>query len=385
MSKRLCSFFLALILFVPLLLPHSTASNVVYVAVNNAMLPITDAMPIRSDGLWYVDYRCFTGGDLGINASYNPDSQTLALYTWDDTLAFDLTAGTATNISTDTTYKRWAFHSNGTIYVPVQFVTSQFQMSYSYISSVNVIRIKSNSTVRDSVFAYIAKDEIPRLIERYESAKAQAESEKNTQSSPSTPSTSDSEEAVTVYLTFDVGTNTDCDAILNTLKRYNARATFFLFGSAIPMHDDSIRKMAVHGHALGITAMGSSSTFLQSVDSMKKDLRITNDRLFDTCYIKSRLVRVPGGSSTLSDEQADALIAGGYRYWDWDLDVSSMSLKRFRNAITAKSDPIVIRFDASERSTKNLASFLTYLNENNYKTETLSVLTSPRNARHDKR
>lgn len=385
MSKRLCSFFLALFLLVPFLLPYSTASNVVYVAVNNAMLPITDAMPIRSDGLWYVDYRCFTGSDLGINGSYNPDSQTLALYTWNDTLAFDLTAGTATNISTDTTYKRWAFHSNGTIYVPVQFVTSQFRMSYSYISSVNVIRIKSNSTVRDSVFAYIAKDEIPRLIERYEAAKAREEAEQNAQSSQTTPNTPESEETITVYLTFDVGANTNCNAILNTLKRYHANATFFLFGSAISTHDDAIRKMAVQGHALGITAMGSSSAFLQSVDSMKKDLSATNDRLFDTCYIKSRLVRVPGGSAALSDDQANALIASGYRYWDWDLDASSMSLKRFRNAITAKSDPIVIRFDASENSAKNLASILAYLNENNYKTETLSLLKPPRNARRDKR
>ncbi|MBE6915965.1 MAG: hypothetical protein E7471_04955 [Ruminococcaceae bacterium] len=382
MLKRLCSVFLILALMIPALVPRSTASGDVYVAVNNAMLPITDSMPIKSDGLWYIDYRCFTGGELGISGSYNADSQILTLYTWDNTLVFDIAKGTATNVTSDTSYRRKTFRSNGTIYVPANFVANQLDVRYSFISSVNVIRIKADNTVNDSVFAYIAKDEIPRLRARYEESKKQTTSSEE----PSKPIIEEDEKQKTVYLTFDVGTNTDLSAILKSLRRYNTKATFFLFGSAIPMQEDEIRAAAVDGHSFGISAMNSVSAFLKSDVSVTNDLAETNDLLFETCFQKSRLVRIPGGSPALSDAQVEALIASGYRYWDWDIDASSMSLSRLTSSLSAKnSDTIIIRFDASASSTKNLASLLSYLKKNNYRSASISLLMPPQNARQDKR
>ena len=381
MLKRLCSVFLILALTLPILMPKTTASGDVYVAVNNAMLPITDSMPIKSDGLWYIDYRCFTGGELGISGSYNADSQTLTLYTWDNTLVFDIAKGIATNVTSDTTYRRMTFRSNGTIYVPAKFVANQLDVRYSFISSVNVIRIKADNTVNDSVFSYIAKDEIPRLRERYENSKNQTTPSGDT----STPSTED-ETKKTVYLTFDVGTNTNLDSILKTLRRYNVKATFFLFGSAIPMHEGAIRQAAVDGHSFGVSAMNGVSAFLKSDASVTNDLAATNDLLFKTCYQKSRLVRIPGGSSALSDSQTEALIASGYRFWDWDIDASSLTFKRLSSALASRNDnAIVIRFDASASSTKNLASLLSYLKKNNYRTASISLLLPPQNQRQDQR
>lgn len=381
MKKRLCSLFLIFSLLLPALVPHSIASSDVYVAINNAMLPITDAKPISSGGLWYIDYRCFTSGDLGISSSYNPDSQTLTLYTWDNTLVFDIAKETAKNHTTDKTYRRSTLRSNGTIYVPAKFVCNQLNVRYSFISSVNVIRIKSNSTVNDNVFAYIAKDELPRLIAQYEASKAESPSQNNPTTSPS----SGEEEAKTVYLTFEVGTNTDCSSILNTLRRFNAKATFFLFGSAIPAHRDSIRQMAINGHALGISAPGATSVFLESDTSVVSGLAETNELLFQTSYQKSRLVRIPGGSSVLSNAQANAVVSAGYRYWDWDIDASAMSNQRLRNLVAASGDSVVIRFDASATSTKSLSNLLSYLKSNNYRTAVISFLKTPQNQRQDLR
>ncbi len=380
MSKRIFALLLVIVFILPIF-PHSNASGETYVAVNNSLLPITDAMPIKSDGIWYVDYRCFTDSELSINGSYNPDSQTLALYNWDYTLAFDLVAGTATNTTTDNTYKQWAFPSNGTIYVPARFVATQFGMTYSYIQSVNVLRIKTTSTLQDSMFAYIARDEIPNLIDRYNASKPQTPETKP--SSPSNTEDEDEKETKTAYLTFDVGSETDCAKILSALRRANAKATFFIFGSAISAQDDAIREIATAGHTLGITAFAGAAEFLKSSESMKTDLSATNDLLFQVCYTKSRLVRIPGGSSNLSDEQANALTASGYRYWDSDLNASSMSMRRFRTALDSKGDTVVIHFDASKNSVQNLASILSHLKENHYIITPISLLTTPRNARND--
>ena len=385
MAKRALALLLTLFFLLPLF-PHSVASGDTYVAVNNAMLPITDAMPIKSDGLWYIDYRCFTDSELSVNGSYNPDSQTLALYTWDYTLAFDLVKGTATNTTTDNTYKQWAFRSNGTIYVPARFVATQLGMTYSYIQSVNVVRIKTTSTLQDSMFAYIAKDEIPNLIDRYNASRPQTQTpEKDPDSSSSSTTEEENEKEKTVYLTFDVGNETDCSKILSALRRANAPATFFIFGSAIQSQDDAIRQIATHGHTLGISAFGSTSEFLKSADSVKTDLAATNDLLFQVCYTKSRLVHIPGGSAKLTDEQANALAGSGYRYWDGDLDASALSMRRFRTALESKGDTIVIHFDASKNSAQNLTSILSHLKENNYSIKPITLLTTPRNARRDTR
>jgi len=427
MTKRILAFLLTLIFLFPLF-PHSVAVGNTYVAINNVLLPITDAMPIKSDGVWYIDYRCFTDGDLGVNGSYNPDSQTLALYTWDYTLAFHLMSGTATNKTTDNTYKQWAFHSNGTVYVPAKFVARQLGMTYSYIQSVNVLRIKTSSVLQDSMFAYIARDEIPRLIERYNASQPQKQDPENApsatpespkkeqpenkpnktdqtnkvdpadkvdnQSPTDTPSKiepenktnqTEAEKEKTVYLTFDIGTETDCPKILSALRRANVTATFFVFGAALPVQDDVIRQISTEGHTLGISAFGATSEFLTSAESVKSDLAATNELLYQVCYTKSRLVRIPGGSATLSDEQANVLSESGYRYWDWDIDASAMSMQRFQTVIAAKGDVVVVRFDSSKNSVQNLSKILTYLSEHNYTVQPISLLTTPRNLRHDVR
>ena len=89
--KRILVFILILVLS---LLPISTnAANEVFVGINNAMLPLHDAMPIQSGGVWYMDYLDFTRGDLGINASYNADLGTVVFYNWDITLVFNVAQG----------------------------------------------------------------------------------------------------------------------------------------------------------------------------------------------------------------------------------------------------------------------------------------------------
>ncbi len=54
-----------------------------------------------------------------------------------------------------------------------------------------------------------------------------------------------------VALTFDDGPGAYTDEILDTLRRHNAKATFFLLGHKIPACPDQVRRMAAEGHQLG--------------------------------------------------------------------------------------------------------------------------------------
>jgi peptidoglycan/xylan/chitin deacetylase (PgdA/CDA1 family) len=55
-----------------------------------------------------------------------------------------------------------------------------------------------------------------------------------------------------IALTFDDGPNgADTAEVLNTLKRYDARATFFCVGNAVRRHPELVRRMYEEGHEVG--------------------------------------------------------------------------------------------------------------------------------------
>ena len=55
-----------------------------------------------------------------------------------------------------------------------------------------------------------------------------------------------------IYLTFDAGYENGCTAkILDTLKKHNAPAAFFLVGNYIEQNADLVRRMVDEGHTVG--------------------------------------------------------------------------------------------------------------------------------------
>jgi peptidoglycan-N-acetylglucosamine deacetylase len=56
----------------------------------------------------------------------------------------------------------------------------------------------------------------------------------------------------TIYLTFDDGpTPGVTDWVLETLKQYKARATFFLVGDNVKKHPEMVKQIVKQGHAIG--------------------------------------------------------------------------------------------------------------------------------------
>ena len=406
--KRLISLCTALVLFILLFPAQSSAADDVFVATNNMVLPMTDAMPIKSGGVWYVDYHCFTSGDLKVNSSYNGDSRTLVLYTWDTTLVFNLDKYTAYNTTDNIEHQQWSFSSRGTIYVPAQFTAQQLGITYSYIDSASVIRFRTSSNLNDQMFAYIAKNKIPDLIAQYNASKNPGADSSDTTDSDrkppavnpngNTPSASDNDtdQEVTVqkrvYLTFDIRSGKNNTAILDALSQYGMAATFFVQGDTLAAQDDSIRRMAASRHAIGIAGYSGNVQIFTSPDKMLEELSQTNALLYQIAHMKTRLVRVPGGSSQMNTASADALVGAGYRYWDWTLDATlgranSTASRISRNVVNSLNsrDYAVILLTDSNQTVDALPAILKYLSENNCIVSTLSVLDSPYNQRGDTR
>lgn len=368
--KRLVALFLVICLSVLIFAIPTSAEGEVFVAAGNLVLPLTDAMPIRSNGVWYIDYQCFTKGNLKINSSYNAAEARLALYTWDLTLIFDLNTSTAYTVHDKVEYKTAAVAASGTVYIPAQFTAQILGLEYHYNPELPLIRIKNASDIPNNMFSYIAKKEIPGLLEKYKASKAAAK--------PQTPAKDPTpEKAGNIRLTFNITDGENLSKIMSGLSRYGLRATFFVKSDIIAGYGNDLRRLVTSGHALGIYA------------ETPEELTAANKKLFDVTKNKTRLVRFAGGSSKLSTEDVEKVIASGFRIWDYNIMPDEGTASRIYSQATSKLSPDsrsqVLALSDTTASMSALPRILNYLNSNNYGSFTVNILDTPVNQISERR
>ena len=129
------------------------------------------------------------------------------------------------------------------------------------------------------------------------------------------------------YLTFDDGPNTKITPqILDILRRYNVKATFFQVGSYIRQNSDIARRTYEEGHLIASHSDSHDYDKLYATrDSFTKEL---NDSYDAICEITGeepfKLFRFPGGSYNAGDHASEkqeykkVLSDMGFYYADWN-------------------------------------------------------------------
>ena len=129
-----------------------------------------------------------------------------------------------------------------------------------------------------------------------------------------------------VYLTFDDGPGPYTRKLLDVLKKYNVKATFFVINSD---YADLISDIAAEGHSVGIHSVSHSyKTIYASEDAYFRDLYQMQNIIQTHTGITTTLVRFPGGSSNtvsrfntgIMTRLTRALNDMGFQYFDWNVD-----------------------------------------------------------------
>lgn len=142
---------------------------------------------------------------------------------------------------------------------------------------------------------------------------------------PEEPASVDEMHTRKVYLTFDDGPSENTRAILDVLKEYDVKATFFVTGQQALSHPERYREIAQEGHTIGMHSYSHVySEIYESVDSFGEDLLLLQTFLEDTTGVSPLFYRFPGGSSnTVSkmpmSELCDYLTDNGITYFDWNV------------------------------------------------------------------
>ena len=107
------------------------------------------------------------------------------------------------------------------------------------------------------------------------------------------------EEEKICYLTFDDGPSHNTEKILDLLKEYKAKATFFVIGNSLgPENKAVIERIVEEGHCIGLHANNHSyEKFYKDEESWLEDYELLDHRLQSEYGIKASLFRFPGGSA----------------------------------------------------------------------------------------
>ena len=155
-----------------------------------------------------------------------------------------------------------------------------------------------------------------------------------------------------VYLTFDDGpTPGITEWILATLKRHNAKATFFVLGKNVEKYPDLYEKILADGHRVGNHTYSHQKGYLMSLERYLEDID------FASYTVQSNLFRPPYARVTPSQLRA---ISQRYRIVMWSIISRDYNRKLtgemcLRGVLPHIKAGAIILFHDSEKSFANMS------------------------------
>ena len=185
-----------------------------------------------------------------------------------------------------------------------------------------------------------------------------------------------------IYLTFDDGPGPYTAKLLDSLKKYDVKVTFFVTGAG---DDALIAREYNEGHTVGLHTYTHDYAYVySSLDNFFTDLYEIQARVKNITGQTSMLTRFPGGSSNLISARYDGgigimsrlseeLPARGFTYFDWNISSgdaggATTSSEVYQNVINALSPnySVVLQHDIKDFSVDAVEDIIKYGKANGY-------------------
>ncbi len=186
-----------------------------------------------------------------------------------------------------------------------------------------------------------------------------------------------------IYLTFDSGYENGCtEKILDTLKKHNAPAAFFLVGHYMEQNPDLVRRMVAEGHIVGnhtvhhydMRKLADKATFQAELQGLEEIFRDITGKELPKYY------RPPQG--LYSKENLQMAKAFGYRtvfwslaYVDWNNNAQptrDYALKKLLPRM--HNGAVLLLHSTSATNAEILDELLTTLEKDGYRFESIDKL-----------
>lgn len=192
-----------------------------------------------------------------------------------------------------------------------------------------------------------------------------------------------------VYLTFDDGPGIYTGQILDVLKKYDVKATFFVtaqFKNYLPI----LKRIHEEGHSIGVHSYSHVfKNIYASEDNFFADIDKINAIIKEHTGQHSRLLRFAGGGSNrvskfnpgIMTRLAKKVTENGYAYFDWNVDSNDTSLTspdKIANKVIEQLKYkslfyIVLQHDIKVANIKSVEKIIEFGLKNNYVFKPLTV------------
>lgn len=158
----------------------------------------------------------------------------------------------------------------------------------------------------------------------------------------------------TIYLTFDDGPIPEITPwVLNELKKYHAKATFFCIGKNIEENPNIFREIIQEGHTVGNHTYSHFNANKTSEIDYFEDITLA-EKYFEK---HPKFFRPPYGK--LNSKKANFLFSKGFKIVMWDVlsadfDASITKETSFKNVIKNTEGGSIVVFHDSIKASKNL-------------------------------
>jgi peptidoglycan/xylan/chitin deacetylase (PgdA/CDA1 family) len=181
-----------------------------------------------------------------------------------------------------------------------------------------------------------------------------------------------------IAITFDDGPSIFTLEVLELLKKYNVKATFFCIGKNIEAYPEILKQIIAEGHLVGNHSYSHSKFFdFYNAKKIQKEIQKTDELLEKFTSKKINFFRPPYGVTTPSIRRA--LEKTQHTIIGWNirsLDGGTKNQELIFNRIIKRVSPggIVLLHDTASHSVLVLEQFLQFLQQNNYKVVSIEEL-----------
>ena len=189
-----------------------------------------------------------------------------------------------------------------------------------------------------------------------------------------------------VFLTFDDGPTKEVTPhILDTLDKYNIKATFFVLGTRVKQYPDLLKKEYESGHYIANHGYSHKySSVYKSADTVLEEYNRTENAIRDALgnnSYSSNLFRFPGGShggpyENIKKEARQKLNENGIAYIDWSAltydaegaDSKEKIIKNLKETMNGWNNVVILMHDAADKSItyESLEDVIKYLQDEGY-------------------
>ena len=190
-----------------------------------------------------------------------------------------------------------------------------------------------------------------------------------------------------IALTFDDGPDPiTTPAILDVLKKHDAKATFFVIGRRVKEHPELLRRIHEEGHEIGNHSYNHRNLINLDLDEVYKEYRDCNTVVNSVLGFDPAICRPPGGNANPAVIEAAGKLNMKTVYWTcntYDFETFDAELITKRVVRVVRPGGIVLMHDKVAETITALEDVLSGLKKSGYSFATVSDLTEKSGERDD--